>query len=106
MPKITFVAADGRHTETTIQNGQSIMSAAVDAGIEEIIAECGGACACGTCHCRIDAAWFHRLPSPQRSEQDMLDFVANPTEFSRLSCQIKMSDSLDGLVVHLPATQY
>ena len=90
MPRITFVEADGRTTEADGVVGQSVMAVAVASGIEAILAECGGACACGTCHCHVDAAWIDRLSPPE----------------SRLTCQIRLTDALDGLVLHVPATQY
>ncbi|WP_457580544.1 2Fe-2S iron-sulfur cluster-binding protein [Ensifer canadensis] len=106
MPRIVFVDAEGKTTEVVAEIGQSVMSAAVQNGIDAIAAECGGSCACGTCHCYIDTAWGDKLPSPDYQEQDMLDCVINPEERSRLSCQITVSDALDGLVVHLPSGQY
>lgn len=106
MPRIVFVDVEGKSTEVEAEIGQSVMSAAVQNGIDAIAAECGGSCACGTCHCYIDGAWADRLPSPDYQEQDMLDCVVNQEERSRLSCQITVSDALDGLVVHLPAGQY
>lgn len=106
MPKIVFIDADGKTKEVHAEAGQSLMSAAVRNGIDAIAAECGGSCACGTCHCYIDGEWAARLPAPEFQEQDMLDCVVNPNERSRLSCQITLSAELDGLVVHLPAGQY
>lgn len=106
MPRIVFVDAEGTSTEVEAEIGQSVMSAAVQNGIDAIAAECGGSCACGTCHCYIDAAWGEKLPSPDYQEQDMIECVVNPNERSRLSCQITVSAELDGLVVHLPAGQY
>ncbi|NVD42456.1 2Fe-2S iron-sulfur cluster binding domain-containing protein [Ensifer sp. HO-A22] len=106
MPRIVFVDAEGKTTEVVAEIGQSVMSAAVQNGIDAIAAECGGSCACGTCHCYIDAAWSEKLPAPDYQEQDMIECVVNPDERSRLSCQIAVSDALDGLVVHLPAGQY
>lgn len=103
---ITFIDADGRETVALAKNGQSVMAAAVDAGIESIIAECGGACACGTCHCQVEPDWFDRIPQPQENELGMLEFVTNPTEHSRLSCQIEVTSALDGLVVRVPDSQY
>jgi 2Fe-2S ferredoxin len=82
------------------------MQAAVNQGIDGIIGDCGGACACATCHCYIDATWAGRLPAPQAGERAMLDCVIDPTEHSRLACQVKVTDELDGMVVRLPAAQY
>ena len=106
MYRVTFVDADGQATELTANEGQSVMSVAVANGIDQILAECGGSCACGTCHCYIDGEWAERLPAPDFQEQDMIECVVNPNERSRLSCQITVSADLDGLVVHLPAGQY
>ena len=106
MPRIIFVDANGAQNEVTAVAGQSLMTTAVNNGIDAIIAECGGSCACGTCHCYIDDAWMSKLPAPGASEQDMIECVMNPTERSRLSCQITLSDEHDGLIVHLPSTQY
>lgn len=106
MYRVTFIDADGRQTEATAAQGQSVMSVAINNGVDAIVAECGGFCACGTCHCYIDEAWMERLAPADDSEQGMIECVMNPTERSRLSCQIKMSDALDGLVVLLPRDQY
>lgn len=103
--KIVFVRADGSKQEVLAENGDSIMSAAVDNDIVEIAAECGGACACGTCHCYIDADWQEFVEEPDDQEQEMLECVIEPNERSRLSCQIQMSNDLDGIVVHLPPSQ-
>ncbi len=106
MPKIIFHHPGGRQSEVSVAAGQSLMRAAVDAGIAEIIAECGGACACGTCHCYVDAAWAAKLPVPAEGEAMMLECVTDPEARSRLSCQITLTEALDGLVIHLPAAQY
>lgn len=106
MPRITFISADGTATEVSGDIGQSVMSVAVNAGIEVILAECGGACACGTCHCYVDAAWAQRLAPPTDSEAAMIDCVIAPRPESRLTCQLRLTDELDGLVLHLPAAQY
>lgn len=106
MYRVTFIDADGQATELVAQQGQSVMSVAVANGIDQILAECGGSCACGTCHCYVDDAWTDRLSPPDDSEQGMIECLMNPTTRSRLSCQLKMSEALDGLVVHLPREQY
>lgn len=105
MTKITFVAADGSKTEIMAENGQSLMQAAVNAGVSGIIAECGGACACGTCHCFVEGDWFDKLPPAAANEKDMLEFVIDPQAKSRLSCQITVTSDMDGLVVHTPESQ-
>ncbi len=106
MPRVTFVSADGRVTEAEGEVGQSVMSVAVNAGIEVILAECGGACACGTCHCYVDADWVGRLAPASDNEAAMIECVIAPRPESRLTCQLKLTDGLDGLVLHLPAAQY
>jgi len=106
MAKIKFIAFDGVETEIEAENGLSLMQAAVNNGVAAIVAECGGACSCATCHVHIDKDWFDKMPAAQDMEKEMLDFVMNPKETSRLSCQIKIDDSLDGLLVHTPESQY
>ena len=82
------------------------MSVAVNAGIEVILAECGGACACGTCHCYVDAEWVARLPPASPTEAAMIECVIAPRPESRLTCQLKLTEDSDGLVLHLPTAQY
>ena len=106
MPRVTFIAADGQITEAEGEAGQSVMAVAVNAGVEVILAECGGACACGTCHCYIDAGWVRHLTPPSHSESAMIECVIAPRPESRLTCQIRLTNDLDGLVIHLPAAQY
>lgn len=108
MAKVTYISSDGESQSVEIENGESVMRGAVDNGIDGIIAECGGGLACATCHCYVDEAWAAEAGSPtSQDERDMLEMTASeikPT--SRLSCQIEVSDALDGLVVHLPEAQY
>ncbi len=106
MVKIIFETHDGVQKEVEGQSRSSLMQVAVDNGIEEIYAECGGACSCGTCHCYIDSAWAKSVPEPSSIELLMLDCVLDKRENSRLSCQVDISDEMDGMVVRLPATQY
>ena len=106
MARIIFIASNGAKTEVEAQNGISVMQAAVNNGVPGIVAECGGACSCATCHVHVDPDWFARLPEPQGTEKDMLEFVIDPQPTSRLSCQIKITEEFDGLVVHTPASQY
>jgi 2Fe-2S ferredoxin len=107
MITIHFVSADQHTRALHCAPGQSLMKAAVDAGIDQIAADCGGTLTCATCHVYVDEAWTARLPAPVADETDMLDFAAAPVKpNSRLSCQIALTPELDGLVVHLPATQY
>lgn len=106
MPKIIFTDHAGNTRDIDIAEGKTLMEGARDAGIDAIAADCGGACACATCHVYIDKAWLDRVASGGSMEQDMLDFAAAPTDQrSRLSCQITMAADHEGLVVHTPATQ-
>lgn len=106
MIQIRFIRADGTKHTLMAQTGQSLMKAAVDAGLAGIEADCGGSLTCATCHVMLDPPWAERLPAPVPDERDMLDFAASPVEpGSRLSCQITLTPALNGLVVRLPATQ-
>ena len=106
MPKITYIAFDGEETTVTAKEGMSVMQTAVNNGVDGIVAECGGACSCATCHVFVDPEWFDKLPEAQTMEKEMLDFVMNPQPNSRLSCQIKLTPELDGLIVCTPESQY
>ena len=106
MPKITYIAFDGAETPVDANEGLSVMQAAVNNGVVGIVAECGGACSCATCHVHVEQGWFDKLPEAQAMEKEMLDFVMSPQPTSRLSCQIKITADLDGLVVHTPESQY
>lgn len=104
---IVIVAADGTRTPIDAPAGRSLMRAATGAGIAGIAADCGGVLSCATCHVYVDAAWAGRLPPASADEEAMLEMTAcerRPT--SRLSCQIPLDATLDGLTVHLPPTQY
>ena len=105
MPKLTVVAFDGTRFEIDAETGSTVMENAVKNGVPGIEAECGGACACATCHVYVDQAWTEKVGKPDVMEEDMLDFAFEPKPESRLSCQIKMSDEFDGLVVHVPEEQ-
>ena len=105
MLRITYIAFDGSRTEVEAASGVSVMQAAVKNNVPGIVAECGGACVCATCHVKVAPEWLGKLPQPQQSEKDMLEFAIDPADNSRLSCQIKLTDELDGLVVHTPETQ-
>ena len=106
MATIKFVAHDGAVTEVSAEPGTTIMKTAVNNGITGIVAECGGAMSCATCHVYFDPEWSAKLEQPHTMEKEMLEFVIAPRPTSRLSCQIKMTDELDGIVVHLPESQY
>ncbi|MDO8864219.1 2Fe-2S iron-sulfur cluster-binding protein [Haliea sp. E1-2-M8] len=105
MPLITFITHDGIANEVVVEAGVSLMQAALNNGIDAILGECGGVCSCATCHCYIDRTWTSKTGEPSIIEKDMLDCVIEPEESSRLSCQITVTDALDGLVVHLPEAQ-
>ena len=106
MPKITFVPY--RQEEITVEGeiGATVMETAVRNGVPGIEAECGGACACATCHVYVDEAWLDKTGDKSAMEESMLDFAENVEPNSRLSCQIKVSDALDGLIVRLPESQH
>jgi 2Fe-2S ferredoxin len=105
MPRITFIHPDGRETVLDAATGQSVMQLATANGISEIEADCGGSCACATCHVIVAEDWAKRLPAQGIMEADMIAFAAEPTPTSRLSCQLAIDDSFDGLVLRLPSSQ-
>jgi len=105
MPKITYIEHSGKSHTVEVPTDLSVMEGAIQNNISGIDADCGGACACATCHVYVDAKWFGKLPKKIESEQDMLDMAFEPNKFSRLSCQIIITDDLDGLVVKLPSKQ-
>ena len=105
MPKITYIEYNGKKHTLEIPNDLSVMEGAVQNNISGIDADCGGACACATCHVYVDKKWFEKLPKKTDAEQDMLDMAFEPNNFSRLSCQITVTDELDGLVVKMPSKQ-
>lgn len=106
MPQVTYIEADGTKNEVHVEAGQTVMQGAMDNMVEGIVAECGGACSCATCHVIVDDAWIDKLAKLEEFEKDMLEYVSEQSENSRLSCQITMSHDLDGLVVHLPESQF
>ena len=105
MARITYILHDGTEHTVEAEPGMTVMEAAVKNGIPGIAAECGGACACATCHVYVDDAWREKVGGPSPMEEDMLDFGFDVRPNSRLSCQIKVSDDLDGLVVSTPERQ-
>jgi ferredoxin, 2Fe-2S len=105
MPKITFVDVRGATRTVETETGSTVMEAAIRNGIPGIEAECGGACACATCHVYVDDAWVEKAGKPVPMEEDMLDFAFDVRPTSRLCCQIRVTDALDGLVVHTPEKQ-
>src|SRR5277367_6352647 len=103
MPKIRFVEESGVIHDVEAPEGDSVMQAAVANSVPGIDADCGGACACGTCHVYVDPVWLDRIPARLPEEQAMLEFGDTVKENSRLSCQIKITAELDGLLLRLPA---
>lgn len=106
MALVTYISHDGNSIEVDVRPGTSVMQAAVDNMIDGIVGECGGSCSCATCHCYIDDAWVSRLPPASGMEKDMLECVLEPRPNSRLSCQVVVTEQLDGLVVRLPESQF
>jgi 2Fe-2S ferredoxin len=102
LPKITFITAERPPIEVEARNGESVMLAALVGMVPGIEAECGGACSCGTCHAYVDEAWRGVVGRPGDLETGMLEMIDNVTEASRLCCQIKVRDEIDGLVVRVP----
>ena len=105
MPKITYIEHNGKSHTLDVENGLTVMEGAIQNNIPGIDADCGGGCACATCHVYVDEKWFNKLSKKENSEQDMLDVAFKPNSLSRLSCQIIVSDELDGLVVKMPSKQ-
>ncbi|MCB1428470.1 MAG: 2Fe-2S iron-sulfur cluster-binding protein [Nitratireductor sp.] len=105
MAKITYITHDGKEHVVEAASGTTVMENAVKNSVPGIEAECGGACACATCHVYVDEAWTQAVGGPDAMEEDMLDFAWEAKPVSRLSCQIKVSDALDGLIVRIPERQ-
>ena len=106
MAKITYIEHNGTEHVVEVANGLTVMEGARDNNIPGIEADCGGACACSTCHVYVHADWVAKLPDKDAMEEDMLDFAYEPNpERSRLTCQLKVSDAVDGLVVQMPEKQ-
>ena len=105
MAKITYITYDEKNYTIDVQNGLTVMEGAVQNDIPGIDADCGGGMACATCHVYVNEKWFDKLPAKEDGEEDMLDMAFEPKKNSRLSCQIIVSDELDGLVVNIPSKQ-
>jgi ferredoxin, 2Fe-2S len=105
MAKVTYIDHAGTARTIEAELGSTVMETAIKHGVPGIEAECGGACACATCHVYVDEAWREATGTPDAMEVDMLDFASDLRESSRLSCQIKVRPELDGLVVHTPERQ-
>lgn len=106
MPKITYIEAGGKEHVIDVPAGQTVMEGAVKHNVPGIDADCGGACACATCHVYVDNAWLAKTGESSSMEQSMLDFANEVEPNSRLSCQIKVTAELDGLIVRLPKSQH
>jgi 2Fe-2S ferredoxin len=106
MPTVRLIEFGGREHQIEVASGTSVMSAAVQNGVPGIDGDCGGACACGTCHVFVDEAWLGKTGERTSTEEDLLSFASGTDANSRLSCQIVITEALDGLVVRLPANQH
>ena len=105
MPKITFIDYQANARTIEVENGLSVMEGAVQNDIPGIDADCGGAMACATCHVYVEEKWFNKIPKAEDGENDMIDMAFEPKKNSRLSCQLIVSEELDGLVVTTPKKQ-
>jgi len=102
MPKITFVLVDGERMDVEAATDSTVRDMAIGHLVEGIIGECGGNCSCATCHVIVDTDWFSKVGEPHQLEADLLSFLDNVTPTSRLSCQLRMTEAIDGLVVQIP----
>ena len=105
MPKIIYITHDNQTHTVEVQNGLTVMEGAVQNDIPGIDADCGGGMACATCHVYVKDGWFDKIAPKEDGEEDMLDMAFEPKKNSRLSCQIIISDELDGLIVNIPSKQ-
>ena len=105
MPKITYIEYNGKTHTIEVANGLTVMEGAIQKNIPGIDADCGGGMACATCHVYVKQEWFDKLPKKEYGEEDMIDMAYEPNKFSRLSCQLIVSEKLEGLVVKLPEKQ-
>ena len=105
MPKITYIEHTGKSHSVEVPKELSVMEGAIQNNIPGIDADCGGSCACATCHVYVEEKWFDKLSKKDNAEEDMLDMAYEPNKFSRLSCQLTVTNELDGLVVKMPSKQ-
>ena len=105
MPKITYISDDNKTNTVEVQNGLTVMEGAIQNDIPGIDADCGGGMSCATCHVYVNEEWLDKLPQKEDGEEDMLDMAFEPKKNSRLSCQLIVSDELDGLIVTTPSKQ-
>jgi len=106
MPKVTFIDFEGNSSEINAKTGDSLMDAAVINDVAGIDADCGGACACATCHVYVDADWISVVGQAGELEVEMLDVAEGVEDNSRLSCQVKVTEQMDGLVIRTPESQF
>ncbi len=106
MPKITYIEFNGTEHAVDVRSGLTVMEGAIKNNVPGIDADCGGACACATCHVYVDEAWREKTGKASAMEESMLDFAQNVEPNSRLSCQIKVTEDLDGLIVRMPEEQH
>ncbi|MDH3613401.1 MAG: 2Fe-2S iron-sulfur cluster-binding protein [Gammaproteobacteria bacterium] len=106
MARITYITPDGERHEVEVEKGYSVMEGAINNDIAGIVAECGGACACATCHSYVDGAWLDKMPAMDDMEDSMLDAAFERKDNSRLTCQIEVNDELDGLIIHVADNEY
>jgi len=106
MPKVIYITPNGERHEVEVEKGYSVMEGAINNNIDGIVAECGGACACATCHSYIDEAWIDKMPAMDDMEDSMLDAAYDRRTNSRLTCQLEMKDEWDGLIVHVGENDY
>ena len=105
MAKITYIEHTNKEHVVEVSNNMSVMEGAIQNNIPGIDADCGGSMACATCHVYVDEKWFDKLETKDENEEDMLDMAYQPNKFSRLSCQLLVSNELDGLIVRMPSKQ-
>ena len=105
MAKINYIDHSGNKIEINVENGLTVMEGAVQNNVPGIDADCGGSMACATCHVYVEDSWFNKLPEPEDEEKDMIDMAYEPKKNSRLSCQIIVSDEINGLTVTTPEKQ-
>ncbi|MBA1204345.1 2Fe-2S iron-sulfur cluster binding domain-containing protein [Pseudomonas capeferrum] len=106
MPILTFIEHNGTHHQVKGEIGQSVMQAATFASVPGLPADCGGACSCATCHTYVDEAWLDKVQAAQGMESDMLEYAFERRDNSRLSCQLIISEDMEGMVLHLPSSQF
>ena len=105
MPKITYIDFQGKSNTIEVESGLSVMEGAIQKDIPGIDADCGGSMACATCHVYVEEKWLNKIPKVEEAEVDMIDMAYEPKKNSRLSCQLIVTDELDGLIVTTPAKQ-